>query len=110
MASSYPDALQEAGSKTPFCTNKATENSDGIWWRTLSVKNNEVGQLLPLAAAPASDRATHAGDPPLVWVLTCHREGGNAQTIGLAEALGWPFEVKRIVHKKLELVAEGSSL
>ena len=68
------------------------------------MKNNEVGQLLPLAAAPASDRATHAGALPLVWVLTCHREGDNAQTIGLAEALGWPFEVKRIVYKKLELI------
>jgi mitochondrial fission protein ELM1 len=41
---------------------------------------------------------------PLVWVLTCHREGDNAQMIGLAEALGWPFEVKRIVYKRLELV------
>ena len=71
---------------------------------TLSVKDNETGQLLPLAAAPASDRATHAGARPLVWVLTCHREGDNAQTIGLAEALGWPFEVKRIVYKKLELI------
>ena len=37
-------------------------------------------------------------------MLTCHREGDNQQMIGLAEALGWPFEVKRIVHKRLELL------
>jgi mitochondrial fission protein ELM1 len=37
-------------------------------------------------------------------VLTCHREGDNAQMIGLAEALGWPFEIKHIVYRKLELL------
>ena len=42
--------------------------------------------------------------PPRVWVLTCHREGDNAQMIGLADALGWPFEIKRIVHRRLELL------
>jgi hypothetical protein len=60
-----------------------------------------MGQLLPLAPATASDRRTHPGAPPLVWVLTCHREGDNAQTIGLAEALGWPFEVKRMYTRNL---------
>lgn len=32
--------------------------------------------------------------PPRVWVLTGPRAGDNAQVIGLAEALGWPFEEK----------------
>ena len=54
------------------------------------------GEAPPSCASPAR--------PPKVWVLTCHREGDNGQMVGLAEALGWPYEVKRIVFRKLELV------
>jgi mitochondrial fission protein ELM1 len=66
-----------------------------------------------VAAAGGAVRAAELADlrparsrawPPRVWVLTCHREGDNAQTIGLAETLGWPFEIKRIVHRRLELL------
>ncbi len=35
-------------------------------------------------------------DVPRVWVLRCHREGDNAQSLALADALGWPFEVKEL--------------
>ncbi|HXV24500.1 MAG TPA: ELM1/GtrOC1 family putative glycosyltransferase [Alphaproteobacteria bacterium] len=37
-----------------------------------------------------------------VWVLECHRAGDRAQSIGLAHALGWPFELKRITHTWFE--------
>jgi mitochondrial fission protein ELM1 len=37
-----------------------------------------------------------------VWVLECHRAGDRAQALGLAHALGWPFELKRIVYKSYE--------
>jgi mitochondrial fission protein ELM1 len=64
-----------------------------------------------LGAVPTADglrRQPATGTPlafpvtpaPRVWVLTCHREGDNAQMIGLAESLGWPFEIKRVVHRK----------
>jgi mitochondrial fission protein ELM1 len=59
------------------------------------------GSARPGDASPGRTADTW---PPRVWVLTCHREGDNAQMIGLAEALGWPFEIKRIVHRKLELL------
>jgi mitochondrial fission protein ELM1 len=41
---------------------------------------------------------------PLVWVLTDDRPGNTTQSLGLARALGWPYEVKAlsftpIVHK-----------
>jgi uncharacterized protein len=39
-----------------------------------------------------------------VWVLECHRAGDRAQTLGLAHALGWPFEVKHIAHRWYEFV------
>ena len=39
-----------------------------------------------------------------IWVLECHRAGDRAQELGLAQALGWPFELKRIVHTWFEFV------
>ncbi len=33
-------------------------------------------------------------DSPVVWVLSDERPGHRTQAIGLAEALGWPYEVK----------------
>ena len=39
--------------------------------------------------------------PVRVWLLLGHRAGDNAQLLRLAEALGWPFEVKRIRYNRL---------
>ncbi len=41
---------------------------------------------------------------PRVWVLMGHKAGDNAQVITLAESLGWPFEIKRVVYRKTELL------
>jgi mitochondrial fission protein ELM1 len=35
--------------------------------------------------------------PPSVWVLEDDRPGNRTQSLGLAEALSWPFEEKRLV-------------
>jgi mitochondrial fission protein ELM1 len=59
---------------------------------------------LPVAAGageggPARARAAQ----PVVWVLECHRPGDHAQSLALAEALGWPFVVKRTKFHWYEL-------
>ena len=41
---------------------------------------------------------------PRVWVLVGYKAGDNAQVVSLAEALGWPFEIKRVVYRKTELI------
>jgi mitochondrial fission protein ELM1 len=41
---------------------------------------------------------------PDVWVLTGHKAGDNAQVTALAEALGWPYTVKRFCYKPYELL------
>ena len=46
----------------------------------------------------AVDRA----GPPLVWVLLGKCVGGNRQMRCLADALGWPYEPKQLVHNRLE--------
>jgi mitochondrial fission protein ELM1 len=43
------------------------------------------------AGGPRSD-----GSPPRVWVLTDDRGGNTTQSVGLAEALGWPYERKAL--------------
>jgi uncharacterized protein len=42
---------------------------------------------------------------PRVWVMTGHKAGDNSQILALAEALGWPFEVKRLVYRPTELLS-----
>jgi mitochondrial fission protein ELM1 len=39
------------------------------------------------------------GQPPRVWAILCYRGGDNEQILALAEALGWPFEVKRLAYR-----------
>lgn len=43
-------------------------------------------------------------DPPKVWLMMGHRAGDNTQVLALAEALGWPYEIRRFVYKPYELL------
>ncbi|HYQ90748.1 MAG TPA: mitochondrial fission ELM1 family protein [Candidatus Competibacteraceae bacterium] len=37
--------------------------------------------------------------PPRVWLIQSYRAGENSQLLALAEALDWPFEIKRLVYR-----------
>ena len=39
---------------------------------------------------------------PLIWVLIGERTGDNNQALALAEAVGWPFEVKTLDYNALQ--------
>jgi len=41
---------------------------------------------------------------PLVWILMGHKAGDNAQVLALAEALGWPYDVKRFTYRRYEVI------
>lgn len=43
-------------------------------------------------------------NPPKVWLMMGHRAGDNSQVLALAEALGWPYEIRRFVYKPYELL------
>ncbi len=45
-----------------------------------------------------------AHDPPAVWLMMGHKAGDNSQVLALAEALGWPFEIKHFTYKRTELL------
>ncbi len=44
-----------------------------------------------------------SGDHPLVWLMMGSKAGDNSQVLALAEATGWPFEIKRFVYESYEL-------
>ncbi|MFZ1428666.1 MAG: mitochondrial fission ELM1 family protein [Geminicoccaceae bacterium] len=41
---------------------------------------------------------------PRTWLLLGPKPGDNGQVLALAEALGWPFESKRMVYRSTELL------
>lgn len=42
------------------------------------------------------------GDKPRVWVIAGYRAGENSQLVALAEALGLPYELKRLSYRRFE--------
>ncbi|NKD54004.1 nucleoside-diphosphate sugar epimerase [Haematospirillum sp. H4485] len=68
------------------------------------VSSGRAGRA-PFAAAPSFPHKQGARlvDPvdPVVWVLTDDRAGNVSQATGVAEALGWPFEVRPIHYTAL---------
>jgi len=42
---------------------------------------------------------TAAEQKPRVWVIAAYRAGEQSQLLALAEALGWPFEIKQLRHR-----------
>ena len=55
------------------------------------------------SACPA---AFAPGTAPRVWVLSSPRAGERTQLLALAEALGCPYEIKRITHRPLGAALE----
>ena len=53
-----------------------------------------------MSSAPAPSTAAESPpDPPRVWVIAGYRAGERSQILGLADALGWPYEVKTLRHR-----------
>ena len=53
----------------------------------------------------AITREAQEGSPyPRTWVMMGHKAGDNSQILALAEALGWPFEIKHLVYRPTELL------
>src|SRR5207248_3918390 len=46
-----------------------------------------------------------AASAPRTWLLASPHAGDNTQLTALAEALGWPFTVKRLAYKPLHTVS-----
>ncbi|GIX29893.1 MAG: hypothetical protein KatS3mg124_0365 [Porticoccaceae bacterium] len=51
-------------------------------------------------AAGVKPREPKLPSAPRVWVVDAYREGERSQLRALAEALGWPYEVKCLVYRR----------
>jgi mitochondrial fission protein ELM1 len=64
----------------------------------------ERSQQISVFPGPAAGRAKTVLRPQRrVWVFKCHRAGDHAQSVALAEALGWPYVVKEMTFLPHEL-------
>ncbi len=75
-------------------------------WFDLERAADRAGYHLPGAPPPPLSPTGRA--PLSVWVLTADKPGHATQALGLADALGWPYEEKRLaftrtaaLHKRL---------
>lgn len=55
-----------------------------------------------MADIPGRAASEKSKTAPRVWVVTGYRAGERIQILALAEALGWPFELKELAYRKLE--------
>lgn len=51
---------------------------------------------------PSPSGSGPAPRPPSVWILADHKLGHTTQSVGLADALGWPFAVKQLRFNRLQ--------
>ncbi len=64
-------------------------------------KESPIVTAQPDSTSPKPPRsAGEPAAPPRVWLLTGQRAGDRAQILALAEALGWPFEEKRLAYNR----------
>ncbi len=47
------------------------------------------------------------GRQPVVWVVDYHKPGHSTQSLGLADAIGWPYQVKRLQFRWPAYLARG---
>lgn len=70
-------------------------------------QDNVVSSLragtVPAAASFAAPASAGTSPAPTVWVLKCHRAGDHAQSLALANELGWPYVVKDMEFHWYEL-------
>jgi mitochondrial fission protein ELM1 len=87
-----PDGRCEARRSADWWTaqlDAAGQRNPGQRWEA-ELRQEDAPPRLRVGG-PAPD-----GSPPRVWVLLDDRPGNSTQSIGLADALGWPYELKQL--------------
>ncbi|MEM7222914.1 MAG: mitochondrial fission ELM1 family protein [Pseudomonadota bacterium] len=74
-----------------------------FWWFSLfqdcSARHSEVHWRLKLKCGGRElgrDGGPRLDGPPNIWVLDDGKAGHTTQSVGLADALGWPYEIKTL--------------
>jgi len=85
------EKLQETGRRYPHVH----------WQLDLTIENGTGG-----SAEYRRSGGRLLDGPPKVWVLLDHKPGHTTQSVGLARALGWPFETKEVPFHLLNLATD----
>ena len=88
-------------------------------WRALEVEADVAGFTKEALSRPDGELLALTGKthergngrlgrsaPPTVWVLADDKLGHTTQSVGLAEALGWPYTTKELRFNALDAVAD----
>lgn len=89
---------------------------DAAWWselfRTTGARYRHVHWRLVIRSRTATGREQdyireggRLASPPRVWVLADDKAGHTTQSVGLAEALGWPYSVKPLYFRGLNRIS-----
>jgi hypothetical protein len=78
----------------------AARRNPNIVWRLDAVDRNRRGRLSTVAYQ-STLAGSRAATPPRVWVLAGRRPGDRSQLLALADSLGWPYQVKDLIHNRL---------
>jgi mitochondrial fission protein ELM1 len=78
----------------------AARRSPNVVWRLDAIDHNRRGKLTTVAYQ-STLAGSRAATPPRVWVLAGPRAGDRSQLLALADALGWPYEVKDLTYNRL---------
>lgn len=95
--------------------------ADESWWSWhfahAGARHPSVRWTLAVRTANDTTRLRHGGrhdeKPPTVWVLADDKAGHTTQSLGLAQALGWPCVVKKLKFSPLNKLSNqliGASL
>jgi mitochondrial fission protein ELM1 len=88
------------------------------WWydrlRETSARYSNVHWRLDLAIASrrgdvreyCRTGGRRLDGPPRTWVLLDHKPGHTTQSLGLVQALGWPYELKSIPYQWIHLASD----
>lgn len=74
-----------------------------VHWRLVrrdQVRKNRFGQNPPGPIWTTHTGGSRLDGTPSVWVLSSNKPGHTTQAVGLAEALGWPYDVKELHFTK----------
>ncbi len=97
---------------------KRRSTRPATWWydrfRESSCRYPRVHWRLDLALEDASGRTKRfcreggrrLNGPPRVWILLDHKPGHTTQSLGLVNALGWPYELKPLPYRLIHLISD----
>lgn len=87
---SFLEVAPRSAARWLFCFEQASRLHPQVHWRLVLSTRDAAGRRI--WQIRVGGRLVDG--PPRIWVLAHGKPGHNTQAIGLAEALGWPFEVK----------------